>query len=181
MTGWMDDGRLDVLVGEVVTLRLVREDDLGPLYELMSDLTTRGDYFPVGVQSEPAFRARFADDGFWAAEEGMLVIVDRAGEMVGEIEYFPITDYLVGYEISYRLFGRQHAGRGYTSEAVSLLTDYLFGRKRVNRMQLNIHPDNAASRRVAQKCGFTFEGLMRGCWFHRRHLPRPGDLVAPAR
>ena len=112
-------------------------------------------------------RARFADDGFWAADEGMLVIVDKSGEIVGEIEYFPITDYLVGYEISYRLFGSQHAGRGYTSHAVSLLTSYLFGRKRVHRMQLNIHPDNAASRRVAQKCGFTFEGLMRGCWFHR--------------
>ena len=45
--------------------------------------------------------------------------------------------------------------------------DYLFGRKRVNRMQLNIHPGNVASKRVAQKCGFTFEGVMRGCWFHQ--------------
>jgi len=47
------------------------------------------------------------------------------------------------------------------------LVDYLFGRKRTNRMQLNIHPDNTASKRVAEKCGFRFEGLMRGCWFHQ--------------
>lgn len=34
-------------------------------------------------------------------------------------------------------------------------------------MQLNIHPANAASKKVAEKAGFAFEGLMRGCWFHR--------------
>ncbi len=42
---------------------------------------------------------------------------------------------LQGFEISYRLFGEEHAGRGYTSEAVNLLVGYLFGCKRVNRMQ----------------------------------------------
>jgi RimJ/RimL family protein N-acetyltransferase len=47
----------------------------------------------------------------------------------GEIEYFPITHYLQGYELSYLLFGTQHAGHGYTSESVNLPVDYLFGRK----------------------------------------------------
>ena len=87
------------------------------------------------------------------------------GEIVGEIEFFPITHYLVGYELSYQLFGDRHAGHGYVSEAVRLLVGYLFGLKRVNRLQLNIHPQNHASRRVAEKCGFTFEGVMRGAWF----------------
>ena len=156
-----------MLRGDVIELRLARESDLGDLYERLSDLETRGEFFPLGVTSEPALRARFAENGFWDADEGMLLIVDHDDHLVGEIEYFPIIHYLQGYEISYQLFGSQHAGKGFTSEAVGLLVDYLFGRKRVNRMQLNIHPDNAASKRVAEKCGFTFEGLMRSCWFHR--------------
>jgi RimJ/RimL family protein N-acetyltransferase len=151
----------------VVELRLIREDDLGTLYELMTDLDARGAYFPLGVTSEPALRAEFNKSGFWDKEEGMLLMSTTDGEIVGEIEYFPITRYLQGYELSYQLFGDRYAGRGYTTEAVKLLVGYLFGRKRVNRMQLNIHPGNAASRRVAEKCGFTFEGLMRGCWFHQ--------------
>ena len=154
-----------MLNGDLIQLRLVREQDLGELYELMTDLESRGAHFPLGVQSETALRAAFAKNGFWDKEEGMLLMV-AGDEIVGEIEYFPITHYLVGYELSYQLFGSRHAGKGYTSEAVNLLTRYLFGRKRVNRMQLNIHPDNAASRRVAAKCGFTFEGVMRGAWFH---------------
>lgn len=162
-----DEGRLAVLRGDAIVLRLVREGDLGALYELMSNLETRGDYFPLGLTSEPRLDAGFAKNGFWDEEEGMLLMVDDDDQIVGEIEYFPVTHYLQGYEISYQLFGTDHAGKGYTTEAVNLLVRYLFGRKRVNRMQLNIHPGNIASKRVAEKCGFTFEGLMRGCWFHQ--------------
>ena len=156
-----------MLRGDVIELRLVRESDLDALYELLSNLDTRGSYFPLGVMSEPTLRAEFNKKGFWDQEEGMLLLVTDADEIVGEIEYFPIINYLQGYEISYQLFGSQHAGKGYTTEAVNLLVEYLFGRKRVNRMQLNIHPDNGASKKVAEKCGFTFEGIMRGCWFHQ--------------
>lgn len=155
-----------MLRGNGIDLRLVRAKDVDRLYELMTDLDTRGSYFPLGVSAEPTFRARFEQSGFWDADEGMLLIWAN-DEIVGEIEYFPVTDYLQGYELSYQLFGAEHSGHGYTSEAVRLLVGYLYGRKRVNRMQLNIHPDNAASRRVAEKCGFTFEGRMRGCWFHQ--------------
>jgi [ribosomal protein S5]-alanine N-acetyltransferase len=154
-----------LLVGDLIRLRLVREQDLGALFELMTDLASRGAYFPLGVMSEPKLRAAFADNGFWGKDEGMLLMV-AGDDIVGEIEYFPITHYLQGYEISYQLFGSRYAGRGYTTEAVNLLTRYLFACKRVERMQLNIHPDNAPSKRVAVKCGFTFEGVMRSTWFH---------------
>ena len=100
-----------MLRGEVIELRLVEEGDLRQLYELMSDLSTRGAYFPLGVMSEPALRAAFAKNGFWDDDEGMLVMV-KDNTIVGEIEFFPITHYLQGYEISYQLFGDQHAGRG---------------------------------------------------------------------
>ena len=156
-----------MLRGEHVVLRLVREADLATLHAFETDLGARGSYFPLGVRSEPALRAEFARNGLWDREEGMLLITTPEDEVVGEIEFFPITHYLVGYELSYQLFAERHAGHGYTSEAVRLLAGYLFGLKRINRLQLNIHPDNAASRRIAQKCGFTFEGILRGAWFHQ--------------
>ena len=156
-----------MLHGERIVLRLAREADLGALHAFEVDLGARGAYFPLGVRSEPALRSEFEKNGFWDRDEGMLLITTPDDAIVGEIEFFPITHYLVGYEISYQLFEPRHAGHGYTSEAVMLLASYLFGLKRVNRLQLNIHPDNGASRRVAEKCGFTYEGRMRGAWFHR--------------
>ena len=52
------------------------------------------------------------------------------------------------------------------TEAVQLLTDYLFATKNVNRIHLVIVPENAASRRIAEKCGFTLEGTVRGAFFN---------------
>jgi signal transduction histidine kinase len=48
---------------------------------------------------------------------------------------------------------RDNVGKGHATEAVTLLTDYLFARLRIDRVQLNIHPENEASRRVATKAG----------------------------
>ena len=36
-----------------------------------------------------------------------------------------------------------------------------------NRIRLVVHPDNAASRRLAEKCGFRHEGTARGAWYHK--------------
>jgi len=155
-----------MLRGDRLQLRPVKESDLEGLYVEFNNLEYRGSFFPVGLQSEPEFRRGFDKDGFWSKDEGMLLMIDPDGEIAGEIEFFPITHYLVGYELSYLIFGEKHTGKGYASEAVRLLTEYLFARLRINRLQLNIHPQNEASRRVATKSGYTFEGLMRGCWFH---------------
>jgi RimJ/RimL family protein N-acetyltransferase len=156
-----------MLRGDHLRLRPVQERELDALYSHMNALEYRGSFFPLNVHSESKFRRDFAESGFWTPDEGVLLMIDRDDEIVGEIEFFPITNYLVGYELSYLLFGEQHWGKGYTTEAVQLLTEYLFAGKRTNRLQLNIHPDNQASRRVAEKAGYTFEGVMRGCWFHR--------------
>jgi [ribosomal protein S5]-alanine N-acetyltransferase len=154
-----------MLHGDLLRLRPVQERDLDTLYSRLNDLEQRGSYFPLGLHSEPKFRRDFEKDGFWTTDEGMLII-DANDEIAGEIEFFPITHYLVGYELSYLIFGEEHSGKGYATEAVELLTEYLFARLRINRLQLNIHPNNQASRRVATKAGYVLEGVMRGCWFH---------------
>ena len=58
-------------------------------------------------------------------------------------------------------------GRGYGTEAVQLLVDYLFLHKDIGRIQAETHPANAASRRVLEKAGFSFEGLIRRSFFTR--------------
>ena len=77
--------------------------------------------------------------------------------MVGHIEFFRPVNYWDAYELSYQLYGQEHAGQGYTTEAVRLLVDYLFGAKKVNRISLVIVPENAPSQRIADKCGFQLE------------------------
>jgi RimJ/RimL family protein N-acetyltransferase len=68
--------------------------------------------------------------------------------------------------LSYQLYDDRFAGRGYTTEAVQLVVDYLFGSKKQHRIQLDVVPENAASIRIAEKCGFTLEGTARGAFFN---------------
>jgi ribosomal-protein-alanine N-acetyltransferase len=128
-------------------------------------IANRGAFFPLGVESEPAFRRAFAEHGFWQREEGMLLIVSE-DETVGHIEFYKPVNYWDAFELSYQLNGDGFAGRGYTTEAVQLTVDYLFATKKQHRIQLVIVPENAASRRVAEKCGFVLEGTARGAFYN---------------
>ena len=157
-----------MLEGETVRLRLVREDDLATLQAFDEDLANRGDFYPLGVVPLPTLAARYAQTGLWQAKEGLLVITDLDDtEVLGHIEFFETVPYLDEVELSYILYSAQHRGRGIVTEAVRLLTGYLFDRTKGNRIRLVIHPDNAASRRVAEKAGFSLEGVARGAWYHR--------------
>ncbi|MDX1619638.1 MAG: GNAT family protein [Nitriliruptorales bacterium] len=155
-----------MLRSDLLHLRPIQERDLDALYRQLNTLEHRGSYFPMGLQAEPVFRRRFEETGFWSKDEGMLLMVNAQGQIVGEIEYFPVTDYLTGFELSYLIFGAEHHGKGYATEAVRLMSQYLFAQHRIERLQLNIHPENTASRRVAEKAGYSLEGVMRRAWFN---------------
>jgi RimJ/RimL family protein N-acetyltransferase len=156
-----------MLKGNSVTLRPVCDTDLDQLYTYHLDLDNRGDFFPRGVLAQPVFRKRFQENGFWDKEDGLLVIVSATDEIVGHIEFFKTVNYLDEYELSYQVYLAEHRGKGVATEAVNLLVCYLFENKRVNRIRLVIDPDNLASRRIAEKCGFRHEGTARGAWYHK--------------
>jgi len=155
-----------MLHGERITLRPVREADLDALYDAHVEIRNRGIFFPLGVMSETRFRREFAEHGFWQKEEGMLVIGAADGEIAGHIEFFKPVSYWDAFELSYQLYDERHAGHGYTTEAVQLLVDYLFATKKQHRIHLVIVPGNAASRKIAEKCGFILEGTVRGAFFN---------------
>jgi RimJ/RimL family protein N-acetyltransferase len=155
-----------MLQGTRIQLRPVREADLDALYAAHVDIANRGAFFPLGVLSEPAFRRAFAETGMWEKEDGTLLILSPEGEMAGHIEFFKPVSYWDAFELSYQLHDERFAGRGYVTEAVQLVVDYLFANKKQHRIHLVIVPGNAASRRIAEKCGFTLEGTVRGAFFN---------------
>ena len=50
---------------------------------------------------------------------------------------------------------------GVATSAVRLLAGWAFRELRIDRLQLTTHPDNTASQRVAERAGFTREGVLR--------------------
>jgi RimJ/RimL family protein N-acetyltransferase len=162
-----------MLKGKIITLRPVLEADLDRLYQYHIDIDTRGDFYPRDVVSQSTFRKRFYDSGYWGDTAGMLLIVNAGDEILGEIEFFKTVNYLHEYEIGYRLYAPDQSGKGAMTEALGLMVRYLFETKPINRIRLMIHPDHVASARVAEKCGFTYEGTARQVWYN---LGRYQDL-----
>jgi RimJ/RimL family protein N-acetyltransferase len=52
-------------------------------------------------------------------------------------------------------------GNGYATEAVGALVKLAFATMKVNRLQLRCDVQNRRSAAVAERCGFTLEGVMR--------------------
>jgi RimJ/RimL family protein N-acetyltransferase len=71
-------------------------------------------------------------------------------------------------EIGYVLVPEERR-KGYCTEAVQLMLDYLFLSKNVERIQASTHLENKASQRVLEKTGFKREGIMRKALFSRGH------------
>ena len=59
-------------------------------------------------------------------------------------------------------------GRGLATHAVRLLARWAFAELRLARLELTCGPDNEASQHVAERCGFSREGLLRS------HVPFKG-------
>lgn len=156
-----------MLSGKNVLLKQVSESELDLLWERHADIEDRGPFFPIGVISRIRFRRLFEDSGFWSEQEGMLAITSPVGEIVGHIEFFSTVKYLDELELSYQIYGTQHRGKGIATEAVRLMTKYLFEKSKTNRIRLMIHPENKSSIRVAEKAGYHFEAVAKGIWYNR--------------
>ena len=61
------------------------------------------------------------------------------------------------------------ANMGYTTRAVKALTRFAFSELQLHRIEINLRPENAASKKVAEKSGYVFEGV------RERYLHIAGD------
>lgn len=153
--------------GDNIHLRLAREEDLPEMAELINDVEAAGDFWPVTLVPEPTLRRRYEDNGLWGEDFGQLLICDADDRVLGEILVFKTASYMSELEIAYRIYRPEDRGKGSTTEALALLTKFLFTYREVNRLRLMIDPDNAGSRRVAEKCGYRYEGTARGGVYHQ--------------
>ncbi len=154
-----------MLVGKSITLRTVRECDLPALYQMRADVRNLGEYYPIHLVSEMLDQKRFSEGGWWEPEFGVLLMVDDADHILGQVNFYKASPVMNAYEIGYRVYQPENWGKGYTTEAVRLFVPFLFELKQVDRVQALILPENIGSRRVLEKCGFTFEGTLRRALF----------------
>jgi len=153
-----------LLEGKSVNLRVVEKEDLGLLAEWVNKPEVFGEFNPLR-QSSRADMERMRGDGRF--EAGEFFIENKDGGKVGYVWHFnvmhPVGKFL---EIGYFLVPDER-GKGYCTEAVGMMADYLFLSRDVMRIQAITDVRNVGSQRVLEKAGFRREGTLRKLIFMR--------------
>jgi RimJ/RimL family protein N-acetyltransferase len=93
------------------------------------------------------------------AEMGFLITSLEHGNVLGGIG-LRIDNEHQAAEVGYWI-GKPYWGNGYATEALQAIIEYGFTQLNLNRIFADYQTDNLASRRVMEKCGMTFEGILR--------------------
>lgn len=120
---------------------------------------------------------RAAGVRFWLRhkETGLLV----GALNLNQIHREPFLSCTLGYKTD-----AAHVGQGLMTEAVGQIVPFVFGPMRLHRIEANVIPGNAASRRVLEKNGFNLEGYspsylrINGRWADHERYARISDLTA---
>ena len=100
-------------------------------------------------------REKYENDCYY----NWLIALRDGGTIVGQI-VLQVNEYNDSVEFSYAIDNR-HTGRGYMTEALERVKEFAFKELEVSRFQGGCCVENAASKRVMEKCGLECEGLLR--------------------
>lgn len=89
-----------------------------------------------------------------------IIVEETSGAIAGYVSLKNVDWTIPKAEAAYYI-DHQWEGKGVTSKALGAVCHYAFTSLGMNKLFLRVSPDNPASRRVAEKCGFEKEGLMR--------------------
>lgn len=96
-----------------------------------------------------------------AAQEAWAVVLKETQKPIGSIFLEDIGRHS-GYREMEFVLSRTHQNQGYMTEAVERVLEYAFTDLALEVVAVCHYPDNVQSRRVIEKCGFTYEGTLRG-------------------
>jgi ribosomal-protein-alanine N-acetyltransferase len=157
-----------LLEGKNVNLRIRERDDLDFLVEWFNDADFWGEYIPIVEQISKSERLKLFDNPSNLAvlmEMKTFIVQKKDGIKIGIIFHrlnLPYKWMEIGY-----FFVPSERGKGYGTEAVQLMVDYLFLSKELARIHAIADVRNRASQRVLEKAGLQREGTMRKCLFNR--------------
>ncbi len=114
--------------------------------------------YDEGTAAEWAVESRRQQE----AGEGihLVIVAAEGGEFLGSIGIHDIDRSEGRCNIGYYL-AREARGRGLMTRAVRMVSRWAFENLPVDRIEIPVIADNRPSRRVAERAGYSFEGVLR--------------------
>ncbi|MEU7749501.1 GNAT family N-acetyltransferase [Nonomuraea sp. NPDC049158] len=150
---------------KITTARLVlRPFGVSDADRIRSIVQSGAQFLPPGTPGKASGIAHWLKSGVHELRrsgQGVhLAMADADDRVVGAISLFKTSWGAGTTEVGYGVHPL-YRGRGFAPEAVRGLVDWVFATTELRRIDLTANLDNLASLRVAQKAGFTWEGVLR--------------------
>lgn len=156
-----------MIKGKKVTLKLFEtEAEIRAFSKLYNEITFRSDLDHTEVGSVFRRLGEFDNTKFWSYKNGTMMVLDEDTNLIGTIGYVRISEYELN--VGYRLLLPNARNKGYMTETLQLFVEYLFDSiPNIIRLSLHTASNNIPSKKLAEKCGFEFEGTLRKAYFYR--------------
>lgn len=156
------------LKGPRVALRPPAPEDLPLLFRWLNDpdAIAPWDRFEVDSFDALASAIKEAPGDARSLAPRFLLTLRSTGRAIGVVGFFSSYVALDTVDLWYAICVPGERGKGYGSEAVELLTDYVFSHRPVERVGATSDVENPASWRTLEKLGFRREGTLRRALFH---------------
>lgn len=92
------------------------------------------------------------------------IIEKKSGECIGQIAYFLVDNKNHFAEIEYCI-GSAFQCKGLATEAARAVIAYGFDKMNLHKVQICTKEINMPSKRVIEKCGLTYEGMLRDYFY----------------
>lgn len=150
-----------MLKGKNISLRRAEKEDVPFLVKWFNDVEFFGPYsdFPTQI-TEAQLDKRMFEPKIPQMEWIDFIVQNKDGASIGWVVHYISSQNFGWVEIGYYLVPSER-GKGYGTEAIRIIVDYLFLTKDIPRVQAVTSVDNNASQRVLEKSGFKREGTIR--------------------
>jgi ribosomal-protein-alanine N-acetyltransferase len=148
-----------LLEGKNVNLRIMEKEDLSVLQEWDNNPEFLGEYEPLRQETITELEKTYDNlkDAQW------FFVQKKDGTKIGYVAHFLAAGET---ELGYFIIPNERS-KGYVSEAIRIMVDYLFLSKDVVRVQAKADPENIASWKALEKAGFKREGVLRKTFYCR--------------
>lgn len=145
------------LVGSLLELRPLRDDDFDDLYAVASDPRIWEQHPASDRYKEDVFKEFFREA---LASGGAFAVIDRrTGRIIGSSRYFGLDEARGEVEIGWSFLARAYWGGVYNREMKALMLRHAF--QYVNSVVFLVGPNNLRSQRAMEKIGGVRTGVTR--------------------
>ena len=134
---WISDEKIQNLYGE-------------PVYKTQEEVRELLDKYISSYIKQDYYR--------WA------IINKETEECIGQIAYFLVDSKNHFAEIEYCI-GSEFQRRGLATEVTKAVIEFGFNKMNLHKVQISHKSINTPSKRVIEKCGFTYEGTLRDYFY----------------